>query len=229
MRVVGYIRVSSESQAENGVSLDAQRAKIAAWCALHDAQLVGVECDAGISGKRLDNRPGAQRALEMIRTGAATTLVICDLSRLSRSTRELLSVVDRYFRGDARSLVSIKESIDTTTPAGRMIVTVLAALGELEREQVAERTKTALAHVRSTGRKTGGDVPFGYRSEAGQLVHDATEQATIARARDLRASGMSLAAVGETLAIEGHRSRVGRVFGAKQVARMLGPQRAIAA
>lgn len=83
-RAIGYARVSTDEQAERGVSLDAQRAKIEAWCALHDVELLRVEVDAGISGKAMANRPALQRALSAIKSGEATALVIVDLSRLTR-------------------------------------------------------------------------------------------------------------------------------------------------
>lgn len=229
VRVVGYLRVSSEGQAVDGHSLAAQRAKIEAWCALHDAELVGVYEDAGISGAKLANRPGALAALDAIRIGRATTLVICDLSRLSRSTRELLDVVERYFRTGDRALVSIKESIDTTTAAGRMIVTVLGALSQLEREQTGERVKVALAHVKAQGKRVGG-IPFGSRlaDDGSTLVDDEREQSVIRRARELRGAGLALRAIGETLSHEGHTSRTGKPWLPAQVARMLDGDRATA-
>lgn len=219
-RAIGYCRVSTDEQAERGVSLDAQRAKIEAWCALHDVQFVGVEVDAGISGKAMANRPALQRALDAIRTGRATTLVIVDLSRLTRRTRDLLDVVDRYFRTGERSLVSIRESIDTTTPAGRMIVTVLGAIGELEREQISMRVSSAMQHMRAEGRYTGGVAPYGFVLDGDALVEVADEQTVIAEARELRAAGMSLRAVAATLAERGRVSRAGKAFAASAIAAM---------
>ena len=87
-RVVGYIRVSSEGQATEGVSLDAQRVKLAAYCTAMDLELVGIEADEGVSAKSL-RRPGLQRALGLLDAGAADGLLITKLDRLTRSVRDL--------------------------------------------------------------------------------------------------------------------------------------------
>jgi site-specific DNA recombinase len=220
-RAIGYVRVSTDEQATSGVSLDAQRAKIEAWCALHDVELLAIESDAGISGKSL-NRPALVRALESIRRGDATVLIVADLSRLTRRTRDLLDIVDRHFRSGERSLVSIRESIDTTTPAGRMIVTVLGALNELEREQISIRTASALGHLKSQGRRVSGAIPYGQAlaTDGETLVPHEGERAVIEVARGLRARGLSLRAVSDTLASRGLVSRAGRAFAASAIAAM---------
>ena len=89
-QAVGYIRVSTERQADEGVSLEAQKGKIAAWCAANGYELVTVYVDAGISGKRKDTRPELQNALKAIKKD--TALVVYSLSRLARSTKDAISI-----------------------------------------------------------------------------------------------------------------------------------------
>ena len=190
---IGYIRVSTEGQAVDGVSLDAQRAKIAAWCELNDYTLATVHVDAGISGKSADNRPGLQAALADCRKGSA--LVVYSLSRLARSTRDTLEVSDRLSKAGA-DLVSLSEKIDTTSAAGKMVFRMLAVLAEFERDQISERTATAMQFKKGKGERVGA-VPYGFNLAADgvALVANAAEQAVIQQARELKASGLSLRAV----------------------------------
>jgi site-specific DNA recombinase len=150
MKAIGYVRVSTEEQASEGVSLAAQRVKLQQWADLHGHELVEVFSDDGISGKRADNRKGLQDALDAI-CKAKGILVVWDLSRLARSTRDALAIVERLQKCHAQ-LAIITLNIDTTTPHGAFIFTLFAALATLERQQIGERTQMALAHKRSKAR-----------------------------------------------------------------------------
>src|SRR6266540_4221445 len=146
----GYTRVSSEGQATEGVSLDAQRARIAAWCAANDAELIDTFVDAGISGGRADNRPGLQRALDAVCRGKGHVLVVYSLSRMARSTKDTISISEHLHKSGA-NLVSLSEKIDTTSAAGKMVFRLLAVLAEFERDLASERTKLAAAYKRARG------------------------------------------------------------------------------
>ncbi len=207
MKAIGYVRVSTGGQAEDGVSLDAQEAKIKAWAELNGAESVTIYRDAGISGKRAANRPGLQEALSAV--GKADALIVYSLSRLARSTKDTLNIADGLDKRDA-DLVSLSEKIDTTTAAGKMVFRMLAVLSEFERDQVSERTRLALDHKRANGEKTGGDVPYGYRVEAGRLVPDAGEQKAMRLIRRLRKAGHSLRSIAAELEKRGYRTKTGR-------------------
>jgi DNA invertase Pin-like site-specific DNA recombinase len=213
--VVGYIRVSTSEQAEHGVSLDAQRAKIDAYCQLHELALVAVEVDAGISGSTMD-RPGLQRALAMLKRGAARGLIVVKLDRLTRSVVDLSTLVERYFKGGKRALHSVSERVDTSSAMGRGVLNIFASLGQLERDQVGERTSQAMQHLKSQGKYTGGRARFGFAVGA-----DPAEQEILATARAARARGLSLRDVVAELEERGVRSRAGKPFALAQVARML--------
>lgn len=164
MKAVGYIRVSTEEQAREGVSLDAQHRRIEAWAVAQDAELVGFKGDEGVSGTIApEKRPGLQQVLGMLAVGAVDTLVVLKLDRLSRKTRDVLDLVE-LSRKQNWSLVSVSESLDTSTAAGRLVVTVLAALAEMERDQIAERTVAALQEIRAQGRATSRFTPWGLRT-----------------------------------------------------------------
>jgi DNA invertase Pin-like site-specific DNA recombinase len=221
-RTVAYLRVSTDKQADRGVSLEAQRAKVEAYAALFDLDLVAIEVDAGESAKSLA-RPALDRALAMLRTGKADALLVVKLDRLTRSVRDLCDLVDRFFRDGKRALLSVGEQVDTRSAAGRMVLNMLTVLGQWEREAIGERTAAAMQHKASQGEYTGGAAPYGYALAADgvALVEAAAEQAVIAEARALRATGASLRKVAEELGHKGLRARNGRPFAAVQVARMV--------
>lgn len=218
MKAYGYIRVSTEGQATDGVSLDAQRAKIAAWADLNGYTLAGLFEDAGISGTKAD-RPGLAAALAAVGKGDA--LVVYSLSRLARSTRHTLDISERLDKAGA-DLVSLSERIDTTSAAGRMVFRMLAVLAEFERDQIAERTSAALQHKKSHGQRVGA-VPYGYTlaDDGKTLEPNEVERAVIREARALKAAGLSLRKIAAELARRGFYARNGGQFEAAQIQRMV--------
>ena len=157
---IGYIRVSTVAQADEGVSLDAQRDRIVMWCKANGYTLNDVFCDAGVSGKRADNREGLQRALNEACWHRGSALIVYSLSRLARSAKDAIGIAERPDDAGA-DLVSLSEKIDTTSAAGKMVFRMLAVLAEFERDLVSERTTAALAHKRRNGQRVGTN-PFGH-------------------------------------------------------------------
>jgi DNA invertase Pin-like site-specific DNA recombinase len=190
MKAAIYIRVSTEGQATEGVSLEAQQAKLQAWAALNDAEVIGVYQDAGISGTRED-RPGLAAAIETACKHKAA-LVVYSLSRLSRSTSHTIELANRLEKAGAE-LVSLTEKIDTSTAAGKMVFRMLATLAEFERDQIAERTKAAMNHKRSLNERIG-TVPYGsdLADDGIKLQANAAEVEAIGLINELRAAGLSL-------------------------------------
>jgi DNA invertase Pin-like site-specific DNA recombinase len=219
-RACGYVRVSLEKQASDGGSLDAQRAKLAAYASLYDIELVEVIVDAGQSAATLA-RPGLQRALGMLRKGEADALLVTKLDRLTRSVRDLGELVSGPFAPGKAALLSVGEQFDTRSAAGRLVLNILTSIGQWEREAIGERTSVVMQHMKAVGEYTGGLAPYGFRVERDRVVEVGSEQAIIRRARQLAASGCSLRAVAAMLTEEGHVSRAGRPFAAVQVSRML--------
>ena len=181
-RAVSYLRVSAERQADHGVSLAAQRAKVEAYANLFELNLVAVEVDTGVSAESLP-RPALDRALGMLREGRADALLVVKLDRLTRLVRDLCDLVDRYFRDGRWALLSVGEQIDTRSASGRMVLNRLAVIGQWEREAIGERTAVAMRHLRDEGRYTGGAAPYGcaLASDGETLVAIPDEQALIAR------------------------------------------------
>lgn len=221
-RTVAYLRVSTDKQADRGVSLEAQRAKVLAYAELYDLDLVAIEVDAGVSAKSLE-RPALARALGMLRVGKADALLVVKLDRLTRSVRDLADLVDEFFTKRA-ALLSVSEQIDTRSAAGRLVLNVLSSVGQWEREAIGERTSSAMQHLAAQGKFTGGTAPrYGYRldDDGETLVADPDEQQVIRLARELRDAGVSLRKLAAALDARGFRARAGRRFDAKQVQRMI--------
>lgn len=194
-QAIGYLRVSTQDQAEEGVSLEAQRSKINAWCSLNDYTLTAVYEDAGISGSSMRKRPGLQQAMDDVGKDAA--LVCYSISRLSRSTRDMLDIAEKL-QAKGADLVSLSEQIDTTSAAGRMVFRLLASLSEFERDQIAERTKAALAHKKAIGEKYA-PVPFGFREVDGRLVEVKREARIVVKILEQRAAGKTLQSIADQL------------------------------
>jgi site-specific DNA recombinase len=208
MRAIGYIRVSSALQADEGVSLDAQRARIKAWCLANGAELATIHEDAGISGGRADNRPGLQDALDDVcRTGGV--LVVYSLSRLARSVRDTLVIADRLDKAGA-DLVSLSEKIDTTSAAGKMLFRLLAVLNEFERDLISERTQGAMNYKRSKGERLGA-IPLGFQlGEDGRTLSPVPdEMATVELIRELSADALGHRAIARELTRRGIPTKTG--------------------
>ena len=223
--VAGYVRVSTEQQADEGVSLDAQRTKLHAYAVAMDLELVAVFEDAGRSAKSLD-RPGLQAALGALEHGPASGLLVAKLDRLTRSVRDLGELVDRYF-ASRFSLLSVSDSIDTRTASGRLVLHVLGAVGQWEREATAERTRDALAQLRADGVRLGAE-PLGWRrSEAldasGRRCCEEVidEGVTIRRVRELRRQGLAIKEIIATLEAEGRQTKRGGRWHATTIQRIL--------
>ncbi len=225
-RTIAYLRVSTDKQADRGVSLEAQDAKVRAYAQLYDLELIEVITDAGESASTLE-RPGLLRALAMLVAGEAEALLVAKLDRLTRSVVDLGALVERYFAPGKAALLSVGEQIDTRSAAGRLVLNVLASVSQWERETIAERTSAAMQHKASVGEFLGGTPPYGFRvvaassASSARLEQEPSEQLVVAAARCLRAGGLSLREVARALQAAGHLARGGKPFAAQQVARML--------
>jgi site-specific DNA recombinase len=209
-KAIGYIRVSTEGQVVDGVSLDAQRGRIEAWCTANDFELMAVHVDAGVSGKRADNRPELQAALAAV-AQCRGALVVYSLSRLARSTKDTIAISEKISRAGA-DLVSLSERIDTCSASGKMVFQMLAVLAEFERNQISERTKAAMAHMRQQGRFLG-QVPFGFdlATDGETLIVNAAEQRAIRLMQEWRKDGRSLRAIAKKLGESGICTKSGNL------------------
>jgi DNA invertase Pin-like site-specific DNA recombinase len=211
MLAIGYVRVSSDRQADQGFSLEAQSARIRAMATVQSADLIEVVVDGGESAKSM-NRPGLRRVLALVETGAVHAVVVAKLDRLTRSVKDLCELLELFERKSV-ALVSVAESLDTGSAAGRLVITIMGAVSQWEREAIGERTRDVLRHKRSQGERVG-NIHYGYRLGADRkhVEPDPAEQAVLVTIRDLRARHRSLREIAMVLNDIGARTRRGTVW-----------------
>jgi len=205
-KTIGYIRVSTTEQSQNGVSLANQLRKIEAFGIAKDTELCEVIEDAGYSAKSL-NRPGMIRLIEMVRENQVSTVVIYKLDRITRSVKDLGTLIDLFNRFNV-DLMSVQDSIDTSTAAGRLVLNVMASVSQWERETIAERTSEALQYKKASG-KIYGEIPYGFLRVGDDLIEDENEQRVITLMQSLKDQGYSYRAIARELENDGILTKKG--------------------
>jgi DNA invertase Pin-like site-specific DNA recombinase len=220
MRAIGYARVSTDGQAEKGISLAAQQSRIRAMATLQEADLTKVIVDAGESGKNLD-RPGMQRLLAMVERREVDAVIIAKLDRLTRSVKDLANLLELFERRGIH-LLSVAESLDTGSAAGRLVMNIMASLAQWEREVISERTKEVLGHKKAR-MEFVGNCPYGFHLCAdGRTVEpDPAEQRVRRTITRLREQGRSLRQIAAYLNKERRFTRSGSPWMHCYVARVL--------
>lgn len=211
---VGYVRVSSAGQAD-GQSLDTQRTSIKAAAVALELELLEVHQDVA-SGSSVEDRPGLESALTSTLAAPGRVLVVSRLDRASRSLRDLLSLLERL-DGAGCGLVAVGDAVDTRSPAGRLVVSILAVVAEWERGRVVERIREGMRKKVEQGGYTGGPIPWGYRLEAGELVEEPAELRLIAAVSLLRRRGLGYRRIAAALERRGFLDRQGRPVGVATV------------
>lgn len=211
---VGYVRVSTEEQAREGVSQAAQDARIRAFALATGRDLAEVVIDDGQSAKSLV-RPGLEQVLGAVRQRTVDAVIVLKLDRLTRSVRDLGALLDLLARYDT-ALVSVSESLDTASAAGRLMVNVLGSVAQWEREAISERTAFALAHKRQNG-QAYCRTPFGYDRKGDALVPNRPQQRALATVRRMAAKGASLRQIAAKLTRDGIAAPRGRLWHASGV------------
>lgn len=192
LKVGIYSRVSTEEQARDGYGLDAQHTRCTAMAAVKGWSNIIYYADEGISGtKDATKRPGLAKLIEDARFAKIQAVIVLDLSRLGRKTRLVLDLVDDLTRHNV-TLVSCKESLDTSTPQGQFVLTLFAALAQLERDLIAERTSAALSERGAIDGEKGGRLPYGYVRSVEGLKVDPQAASIVQRVFSMRGSGDSL-------------------------------------
>lgn len=203
-----YIRVSTEAQAEEGYSIEAQEKILRAECTAkeYDESLVRTYIDAGASGSNI-NRPALQNLISDSENGIISTVIVYKLDRLSRSQKDTLYLIEDIFIPNHVDFVSVNERLDTGSPYGKAMIGILSAFAQLERENIFMRTRMGMKErVRSGLWPGGGRVPFGYDydSSSGILVPN-DDAETVRRVYELYIDGYSLAYIARILGLKYER------------------------
>ena len=220
MRAVAYVRVSSDKQAKNGLSLEAQDAKLRAMTTIREDELVGIIVDEESAKPGSLKREGVQRVLAMVKAGEVDAVIVCKLDRLTRSIRDLAELLETFEKHNV-SLVSLAESLDTHSASGRLVINIMTAVSQWEREAIGERTKAVMDFKKERGERLG-NIPYGMKDDGeGNLVEDSAEQAIIASIRFIRPRTKSLTQVARYLNQLGKKTRRGGEWRREYVARIL--------
>jgi DNA invertase Pin-like site-specific DNA recombinase len=218
MKVVAYLRVSTDRQAEEGLGLEIQEQAIKAWARTNAYRVTLWTRDEGISGSNgLDARVGLADALKAVKDGSADGLVVYRLDRLARDLvlQEQLLADVRRVGAQVFSTSPAEASYltdDPDDPSRKLIRQVLGAVNEYERAMIALRLRSGRRRKADKGGYAYGSPPYGYRAVGRELVEDEKEQLALARMRELRTDGASYRAIAERIATEGHLPKRGGVW-----------------
>jgi len=207
---IGYIRVSTPGQRDEGVSLEAQEAKLTAWADLYDYKLVRIFSDPGISGRTIRKRPEVQQAIAEARR-LHCPLVFYSLTRLIRNLKEAIQLLEEIESGGG-SLATVQQQYDTSTVSGWDRYIIDAWLAEREVREISERTHHAMQYMKASGRRVGS-IPYGKQLAEGSktdLIDVPREQAIIAQIRAMAAQGLSLNEMARRLDSQGVPARQGK-------------------
>lgn len=209
-KVVAYTRVSTLGQAEDGESLERQAARIRAYCEAKGLSEPEMICDEGLSGFK-SNREGFQKLVALCESKQVKTVIVYDLSRLSRSVRDTLEFIEDTINKNGIEFVSLLNDIDTSTPTGKAFLGITAIFNQLYRDEIAYKTKEALSHKRAKQEKTGGTVPFGFELIDGvRLLPKPEEFETLKLMHSLRQQGLTLREIVTVLEDKGIPTKTGR-------------------
>ncbi len=214
-----WIRVSTEDQAR-GDSPEVHRRNAEQFAQLRSWDVVEVYDLSGVSGKTVMGHAETRRMLTDIKSGRISGLVFSKLARLARNARELLELAD-IFQAHNADLTSIHESIDTSTPSGRMFFGIIASVAQFEREETVDRLRLSIATRAKMGKRLSGKTSFGFRWQGDELVPDPDEAPIRALIFELFAEYQRKKTVVRTLNDRGYRTRNGSLFSVPTIQRLL--------
>jgi DNA invertase Pin-like site-specific DNA recombinase len=206
MAVYGYVRVSTDMQAEDGQSLAVQQRQLEGWAMQHGRVFDAMHIEAGISGAiPFAERPEGSRLWARLTKG--DVLVASKLDRMFRSAGDCLTVVETLkARGVSLYLLDLNGGADDVSGSGiaRLFLTIVSAFAEFERDRIGERIRATKRAQKARGEYLGGRPPFGWCvGEGGALVVDPEQQQALERMQEMRADGASLRAIAATMTGEG--------------------------
>ena len=210
-RACVYTRVSTTEQANEGYSIEEQERMCKAAIESKGWTYVTTFSDPGISGRTM-NRPGLQAMIDKIKSKEIEAVVIYKLDRLSRKQRDTMTIIEDVFLKNDIALISLNETLDTSTPWGRAMIGILSSFNQMESENIQMRTAMGREAKAKTGGYAGGKPPIGYKVANGQLVIVPEEAEIVRLVFQLKAEGGTLMGIAAELNKRGYRSKKGLEF-----------------
>lgn len=228
-KVAIYCRVSTVEQAEEGYSIDEQRRRNIEYCEKEGHEVFKVYEDRGISGKNISGRPGLKELLKDANSGKFDLVIVWKLNRISRKLIDILNIVDTLEKNKI-AFRSLTESFETETPAGKLQLNIMGAIGEFERGTIAENVKMGMIARAREGKWNGGKV-LGYdvveipsegkKRKDTKLVINEKEAMTVRRIFELYSKGHGYKATVNKVNKEGHKSKRGNYFSTASIKEIL--------
>ena len=210
VRVAIYVRVSTEDQAEEGYSIGVQTEKLQAYCTAHDWNIVNTYTDPGFSGSNME-RPALKRMLDDIKNGLIDMVLVYKLDRLSRSQRDTLYMIEDTFIANNVGFVSMTENFDTSTPLGKLMIGIMSAFAQLERETITARMQMGHDARAKDGFFHGGPyAPIGYDYIDGELIINEYEAMQVRKVYELTFTGMPIYSVYKYMRDHGYTHKYGK-------------------
>lgn len=229
MRLIGYIRVSTDKQADEGLGLAVQEKAIRQWAKANGHRLVGVCRDEGVSGtKDTAQRPGLADAVNAVCEKRAQGIVVHRLDRLARTLHVQEGILSHVWNCSGTVYAADTGEVlrdDPEDPMRTFVRQVMGAASELERSMLVARMRAGRRHKAAEGGYAYGAPGFGHKAEGGKLVPDPEEQHVVARMLSLKAEGKSLRQIADVLNSEGYQSKRGGVWHSATVGRVLNRSR----
>lgn len=220
-RACVYARVSTEGQADDGYSIGEQESRCRKYIESQGWTYLQTYSDPGISGRTM-NRPGLQALMADIKAGKVDAVVIYKLDRLSRKQRDTLTIIEDTLIANDVALVSLSETLDTSTPWGRAMIGILSSFNQMECETIRERTMMGKKAKAQTGGYVGGQPPTGYRVVGGELEIDKKAAKLVREIYKMRyEDDMPYQTIADTLNDRGLRTNQGKKFGMSSIRSIL--------
>ncbi|SET24177.1 site-specific DNA recombinase [Oceanobacillus limi] len=218
-KVAIYCRVSTEEQASEGYSIDAQLDTLRQYAKLYGWDVSDEYIDEGISGKSIKGRPAMQRLVSDIEKNKFQAVLVWKISRLSRNMLDTLVLLDKFEEYNVK-FISYSENFDTGSPIGRLVLQLMASIAEMERNTLSENVKLGMKQRALQGEWNGGIV-FGYDSIEKELIINQKESNVIQLIFDQYAKGKGLKAIANYVNKQGYRTKKDRYFSINGIATIL--------
>lgn len=209
-KVIGYVRVSSETQKRKNNSIPLQKKKIKEYCSLNDFDLIDVYEDDGVSGMSIDKRNGFKSMVEFMKENKIDGIVVWSLSRLGRKMKDVVEFMD-FLKSNNIGFFSIKENLSNDDKIGSLIMNILSSINEFEVEVIRERIKDVKRNKKEN-REVYGRMMYGYDNINGKMIENKEEKRIIRRVKNFRSRGWSWRKISNRLNDEGIKSKEDKIW-----------------